>query len=204
MKVKQETTGDRIKISRTLSGLTQGELGALVGVSATAIMRYERGEREPKVQTFRAIAKALNVSEDYLLLQTDESAPASDSSAKAFEMAWNEYLSGQAGIDIEKIINRASYIRSTETSAKIEIKSNEEILASIKEKLKEHFDIVKAICFDPSVIPEAYPERISEVTEYLKAGSDYLKLKLPGPHILPDDIEQAKRIRETKSSHRGE
>lgn len=92
MPIQPETIGKRIKTIRKAKGLSQNELGALVGVSGTAIMRYEKGEREPKIQLFRDIAKALSVSEDYLLLMTDDPTPKGDFVSTAFDLGVDEYL----------------------------------------------------------------------------------------------------------------
>lgn len=79
-----ETTGDRIKACRREKGLTQGELGEMVGLSTTAIMRYEKNMREPKAQAFHAIAEVLGVSEDYLLCRTDDPTPQDTTVESAF------------------------------------------------------------------------------------------------------------------------
>lgn len=55
------TFGERIKEAREKSGMTQVELGEKVGVSGVAIMRYEKGTREPRIEQLRAIADALEV-----------------------------------------------------------------------------------------------------------------------------------------------
>lgn len=48
-------------------GLTQEELAALVDLSPTHISVIERGQKVPKLDTFVAIANALDVSADSLL-----------------------------------------------------------------------------------------------------------------------------------------
>lgn len=55
------TTGEKIKQIRQERGLTQEELGDMVNLSGVAIMRYEKGQREPKQSTLIKIAKALDV-----------------------------------------------------------------------------------------------------------------------------------------------
>ena len=42
----QSTIGERIKEERLKKGWTQTQLGEIVGCSAAAIMRYEKGERK--------------------------------------------------------------------------------------------------------------------------------------------------------------
>ena len=54
-------TGNNIKEARKLKGLTQEELGKLIGLSGVAIMRYEKGQREPNMETIEKIANVLNI-----------------------------------------------------------------------------------------------------------------------------------------------
>ena len=53
--------GEQIKAAREQAGITQAELGQKVGVSGVAIMRYERGKRQPRLEQLQAIAAALGV-----------------------------------------------------------------------------------------------------------------------------------------------
>ncbi|MGH4137758.1 helix-turn-helix domain-containing protein [Clostridium sp.] len=60
--------GDRIKHLRNSSGLTQAELGNLIGVSDRVLGYYEANERFPRKQEVIAkFAEVFNVSVDYLL-----------------------------------------------------------------------------------------------------------------------------------------
>lgn len=59
---KYMTVGENIKRMRKEHGLTQEELGKKIDVSGVAIMRYEKGQREPKLETIEKIANALEVS----------------------------------------------------------------------------------------------------------------------------------------------
>ena len=59
--------GSRIRQARDRAGLTQEQLAERIGVSRTAIARYESGEIEPKLHNLAAIALALGVSCDELL-----------------------------------------------------------------------------------------------------------------------------------------
>ena len=54
-------TGNNIREARKLKGLTQEELGKLIGLSGVAIMRYEKGQREPNMETIEKIANVLNI-----------------------------------------------------------------------------------------------------------------------------------------------
>lgn len=55
------TIGENIKHFRKEKGFTQEELGKMIGLSGVAIMRYEKGQREPKQNILTNIAKALGV-----------------------------------------------------------------------------------------------------------------------------------------------
>lgn len=52
---------------REQRGVTQYELGKLIGGSQHQIARYESGERVPQADTLAKIARALECSADYLL-----------------------------------------------------------------------------------------------------------------------------------------
>lgn len=64
--------GDNIKILRENAGLTQEQLGNLVGVSGVSIMRYEKGDREPRWDMINKIADALGVTPAKLVGWEDE------------------------------------------------------------------------------------------------------------------------------------
>lgn len=60
--------GQRIKAAREVKGLTQEKLAALVDLSPTHISVIERGLKIPNLDSFVAIANALDVSTNSLLL----------------------------------------------------------------------------------------------------------------------------------------
>lgn len=55
------TTGQRIKTARKKAGITQAELGKILGVSGSMIAQYETDKRNPKYDTLKRIATALGV-----------------------------------------------------------------------------------------------------------------------------------------------
>ncbi len=59
--------GLRMKSLRKQKGLTQEQLGDMVGVSKDAISRYESNTQTPSLERVRRIALVLNTSVDYLL-----------------------------------------------------------------------------------------------------------------------------------------
>ena len=54
-------TGELIKRARTVAGLTQAELAKRLGVTPQAISQYERGIKNPKNETLKRIATALDI-----------------------------------------------------------------------------------------------------------------------------------------------
>ena len=64
--------GDRLAQAREKRELSQAELAKRAGLQAAAIGHFERGRRKPSFANVRALAKALNVSSDYLLGRTED------------------------------------------------------------------------------------------------------------------------------------
>ncbi|QSZ66361.1 ImmA/IrrE family metallo-endopeptidase [Methanofollis aquaemaris] len=60
---------ERIKAARRSAGMNQRELGAAVGVSATAISKYEREEVVPASGTLIRLGEALDVNIDFFFRQ---------------------------------------------------------------------------------------------------------------------------------------
>ena len=63
-----KAVGQRIKAAREAKNLTQEELAALVNLSTTHVSVIERGLKVTKLDTFVAIANALDISADALLI----------------------------------------------------------------------------------------------------------------------------------------
>ena len=65
------TIGTRIRELRTVRGLTQKDLGKIVGVSSSMIGMYEINARKPSFDVLERIADYFSVSTDYLLGRTE-------------------------------------------------------------------------------------------------------------------------------------
>ena len=59
--------GSRLKKARKKAGLTQSELGKLIGVEKSTICSYEKETRNPTVDNILELIYVLGVSADYLL-----------------------------------------------------------------------------------------------------------------------------------------
>ena len=62
----------RLKELRNKANLSQQELSKIIGISKSSINMYERGEREPGLETVGALADYFDVRTDYLLGKTDD------------------------------------------------------------------------------------------------------------------------------------
>ena len=75
-----KAVGRRIKEAREKRHLTQEELAARIDISPTHVSVIERGTKIPRLDTFVAIANALEVSGDALLLDVVDHAAESQAS----------------------------------------------------------------------------------------------------------------------------
>jgi transcriptional regulator with XRE-family HTH domain len=64
--------GARLAQAREKRELSQADLARKAGLQPAAIGHFERGRRKPSFANVRALAKALNVSSDYLLGRTED------------------------------------------------------------------------------------------------------------------------------------
>lgn len=58
--------GERLVLVRKRKNLSQSQVGKLIGINGDAYGRYERNEVKPTIEMAVKIAKALEVSLDYL------------------------------------------------------------------------------------------------------------------------------------------
>lgn len=77
-----EEMKDRIAAARKLAGLTQEQLGELLGVTRQAVSKWESGQTVPDAVTVARLCEALHVSADYVLLgkepeESDDQTPPS-------------------------------------------------------------------------------------------------------------------------------
>ena len=61
------TVGKRIRQARELAGFTQEKLAETIGVSRTAVSRWESGEIDPTIEHLIQLTHVLKVSADFLL-----------------------------------------------------------------------------------------------------------------------------------------
>ncbi len=79
----------RLKEVRKRAGLTQQQLGALIGVTKVSVCCYEKGTRTPTLDTLLDLANVLNVEFTYLL-GADEYVVADDDQEYGMNLAKEE------------------------------------------------------------------------------------------------------------------
>ena len=79
------------RLQRQKKNLSQEELGNLIGVSGVTIMRYEKGTREPKLETIKKIANALKIPVSDLI----------NINSPIIDKATNRFISGKHPEEIE-------------------------------------------------------------------------------------------------------
>ena len=67
-KQARESLGGRIRECREAAGLTQAQLSSRAGVGRVTLTRIEKGEHSPRTETLTAIARALGVEVQDLIL----------------------------------------------------------------------------------------------------------------------------------------
>lgn len=95
MEIKDLKLNERIKLLRKERNLTQKELAKLAGLSEITIRKYERAERNPKLEQIEKIAKALGVTNTNLMGDR--------------EVASGDMLNTLKSFDIEKITKKYSF-----------------------------------------------------------------------------------------------
>ena len=80
--------GERLKAARTAKHMSQQALADVIGQSLNTVGLYERGLRQPRLETLCQLADTLDVSCDYLLARTEakKTAKVSESSDENLAM----------------------------------------------------------------------------------------------------------------------
>lgn len=74
VEIEEMTFGERLKRIRKEKGMNQDAFAALIGTSKQVLSRYEIGQRVPKISLVEKYAKALDVTVDYLMGDSQQEA----------------------------------------------------------------------------------------------------------------------------------
>ena len=138
------TIGDSIKRIRTQKGMTQKQLGDLLGISVQTVSAYESGRRRPKMETIERFADALGVVVSSLYSDPEEADDVErrliNSSSESFQARLLRAIK-----DLGSEISYEGYVRGGST-AEEDNKLRDEFLPRIakfydipEEVLKENF-----------------------------------------------------------------
>ena len=100
---------DRLKEARKNAGLTQAQLSKKLGITAQSYSQYETGKRNPKFETVKKIAMALEIDVYDLLIDSD--------------MTPREAMSILRAVDTKQYIENTE--QKTESEQKIEQRINQ-------------------------------------------------------------------------------
>ena len=81
--VPEWTLADRLRKARELAGYSQAELATATGISQRSIIRYERGQAEPRRPELLAWATACHVKYEWLT-----GGPSSEEQVQALADGW--------------------------------------------------------------------------------------------------------------------
>ncbi|TKW60962.1 MAG: helix-turn-helix transcriptional regulator [Blastochloris viridis] len=91
--------GSRIRMRRTMLGLSQGALGEQLGITFQQIQKYEKGTNRVGASRLQAIARILQVSVSYFF----ESAPDASAAEVSSDMkAMTDFIASGEGIALNK------------------------------------------------------------------------------------------------------
>ncbi|WP_164918963.1 MULTISPECIES: sigma-70 family RNA polymerase sigma factor [Acutalibacteraceae] len=99
------TFGERVVYARNKKGLNQKQLAKLIGVRSTRLCSWEKGRRDPTASMIQKIAKALEVSEDWLMGNDDHFSMKNLAESPQYGSLTNEQQ--QLVIENEKVIGAA-------------------------------------------------------------------------------------------------
>lgn len=98
--------GSRIHDRREQLGLTQEQLGELIGKDQKQVWRYEAGKQIPSAETLVQLARALETTTDYLVGESDVVKNVSGvDDLDSLEVELIEMLRSQRPDQREKIVN---------------------------------------------------------------------------------------------------
>ncbi len=172
------TTGERIKKIRQEKGLLQRELGEKIGVSQQMIGQWENGKSNPKIETIRKIADALNVPH-YELLGFDGSIRVNQTSQRK-----------KANEETEKLfIKQATGEKITKEESQKVFDYIEQIRESYDNLSKSIKNLTKTVDGYLNENPQMTRESIQEIRENLQTLTD-MAHAMPGFFEISGNIDQ--------------
>lgn len=117
---EQARVGERLRVARTTSGLTQEEAAGAAGIARTTLVAIERGDREPRPEELLALAKKYQVSVHSLLRPTAVRveivpqfrkklrSPTTDTASNEALILLHDIAAANA--ELERVLNKISFV----------------------------------------------------------------------------------------------
>lgn len=105
--IHMKTFAQKVRIAREAAGLSQEELGKLIGVSRRAVVAYETTNTKPRQGVLGLMPKALGVSMDYLTKMDVEDISYGMDSSPYIEDVRSKY-GAKAADEVENLLGKAS------------------------------------------------------------------------------------------------
>lgn len=147
--------GYRIKEAREHLGLTQTELGKLVGVTGSAITNYEKETSHPKEPVIYRLLDALDVDANYLFQDMVKSRTNNIISLSEYEYLEKYRELDEYGKETIRILIDREHARNhqSETTTPTALATPDKLINTKSDFSKEIF--INAAHADPSATPEA-------------------------------------------------
>ena len=91
----------RLKLAREMAGITQKQVGAMLGVHRVTVCHFETERRKPFVTQLLPLAKLLGVSVGWLVGETDPKFTLTDDRVKSADQG----LAGLSDEDLDCLLN---------------------------------------------------------------------------------------------------
>ena len=142
------TIGNNIKRIRTQKGMTQKQLGDLLGISVQTVSAYESGRRRPKMETIERFAGALGVQFSALFGLDDPKTP--DYQA-ALDLSLKESMNRHGELDENAFFENLRYNNATVRYHDLEIlrkKTDHLYIEQLKTIPDEELKAIAILSFD--------------------------------------------------------
>lgn len=150
---------ERLRQLRKAAGLTQKELGQLVGLDDTTISSYERGISTPNHDLLTRLADVLRVSVDYLLGRTDNTA-----------RTRLQRLREEAGLSHSELAEQSGVVAESIARYEAGEKFDEMDLVKLATALNVSASYLRGTSNDPRVKTQLPPDLEQLVDEILQGG----------------------------------
>lgn len=137
---------ENIKKIRKEKGITQKQLGELLGVSQAAIGQFENSNSNLKLDTIKKIANALGVSETRLILETPFSTGSKEERQRMTDSELADYLTYSITSDSsikEKILQKYSIESNPSSDVELHFSANDYTDDELN-KIKEFAAFIKS------------------------------------------------------------